>query len=94
MTMNNNRGIYVTANTSINNGRNTRLRGFHMAALGGSGTIHFSNPQATDSGTDFRIYVIAGTTDNLQLPEGGVRFPKGVSVSVPTSVVATLFIDP
>ena len=92
--MNNNRGIYVTANTSINGVNNTRVRGFHVGSQGGSGTIHLSNPQAADTGTDFRLWVCVSAFDNLTLPDGGIRFPHGVSVSIPTSIALTLFIDP
>jgi hypothetical protein len=99
MGMNQIRGITVSANTSINGinannarGNLTRLRGFHMASRGGAGDIHFSDTVQPSIG--FRMYVIANSSDNLTLPDSGVKFPAGVSVSVPTSVVATLFLDP
>lgn len=95
------RGIYITANTSINgvsatNGRgvNTRVRGFHFVSQGGTGTIHFSDTVDPNNSGNTRIFVQANGSDNLTLTELGLRFPAGVSVSVPASVVATIFIDP
>lgn len=99
MSMNQVRGITVSVNTSINGirtgnvrGNLTRLRGFHMASKGGSGDIHFSDTVTPSIG--FRMFVVANSSDNLTIPDSGVKFPAGVSVSIPTSVVATLFLDP
>lgn len=95
MSMNNNRGVYITANTSINNGRNTRVRGFHVGSAGGSGTINLSgSDNAGQNPPDFRMWIAVSAFDNLTLPDGGVRFPNGVSVSVPANINLTLFVDP
>ena len=95
------RGIYCETNTSINGvsttnakGANTRVRGFHFVSRGGAGTIHLSDTVLPDNSGNTRIYVLANGSDNLTLQELGLRFPHGVSVSLPTSVVATFFIDP
>jgi hypothetical protein len=99
MSMNQVRGITVSVNTSINGinannvrGNLTRLRGFHMASRGGTGDVHFSEPDNPTGG--FRMFVAVDSSDNLTIPDSGIKFPAGVSVSVPTSVVVTVFIDP
>lgn len=95
------RGVYTTANTSINGftaadgrGKNTRVRGFHFASTGGTGTIHLSDIADPNNPGNTRIWVQSNGSDNLTLTELGLRFPAGVSVSLPTSVVATFFVDP
>lgn len=99
MSMNQVRGITVSVNTSINGvnannvrGNLTRLRSFHMASKGGSGDVHFSDTLQPTVG--FRMFVVANSSDNLTIPDSGVKFQAGVSVSVPTSVVVTVFLDP
>ena len=99
--MNQIRGIYVSVNTSINGatatnpkGNATRVRGFHFVSRGGTGEIHLSDTVDPTGSGSCRIFVAVSASDNLALPDSGLRYPNGVSVSIPTSVVATFFIDP
>lgn len=101
MTMNNVRGVFSAVNVSINgpgspSGRGvvTRVRGFHVGSQGGSGTIHISDAGNVPQAVDFRLWICVSAFDNLQLPDGGVRFPNGVSVSIPASIALTVFVDP
>jgi len=92
--MNNIRGIYVFGTSvSIGGGQGTRVRGWHIAPQAGGGSIHLSSPTGV-GGTDFRLWVIASTVSDNFFADGSIRFPTGVSVSVPTSCTLTLFVDP
>ena len=99
--MNQIRGIHVSVNTSINGvtptnpkGNRTRVRGLIMSSRGGSGEVILTDTVDPNNPGNTRIFLAAGTAENLTLPDSGLLFPNGVSINIPVSVVATFFIDP
>ena len=82
----------LTSNSVVPSGRRIRIRGIHVMPRGGAGAFHIHDHT---SATDYFVsgYMTSGQAYDIAIPEPGLLFPTGASVSIPVSVNAIIFYD-
>ena len=83
------KAVRKTDATSIFGGR-TRLRGIILASTGSAGSVTL---QDGDSVTQFQADVPAGDVFSFNIPEDGILFKDGMTVSAISNATVTVLID-
>ena len=83
------KAVRKTDATSVFSGR-TRLRGIILASTGSAGSVTL---QDGDSVTQFQADVPAGDVFSFNIPEDGILFKDGMTVSAISNATVTVLID-
>jgi len=83
------KAVRKTDATSVFGGR-TRLRGIILASTGSAGSVTL---QDGDSVTQFQADVPAGDVFSFNIPEDGILFKDGMTVSAISNATVTVLID-